>query len=242
MTKHYIDAQYKVLDKISGGIYITSLCGEHKEKDDYINQNGLLSQWRGYALDGGYAIEFEAEKLEEACRLEVSKYEYSHSRMCDLIYSDNDLATEELNEQVEHIFKFYIEASRIASSNSEELPDAEQSLPAFVNCITRYKHRGFKEENEVRIVKSPVLFTKEFLEAWKEENHVPTSEKTIRFREKNGIQIPYIELFDSQDIKLPIKRIIVGPHKDKNARAASLEVMLKKTDIKITVSDIPYIS
>lgn len=40
--------------------YITSFCATN---DLWISQNGLLSQWRGYGLDGGYAIVFDRAEM-----------------------------------------------------------------------------------------------------------------------------------------------------------------------------------
>src|SRR5215475_12161713 len=64
-TAGVIHAQYSAL---GNEIYITSFCGEHK--DSYINDNGLLSQWRGYGGNGGVALVFGTEKLEEMLRQE----------------------------------------------------------------------------------------------------------------------------------------------------------------------------
>ena len=50
-----------------------------------------------------------------------------------------------------------------------------------------------------------------------------------------------LPLFDSDDIDLPIEKIIIGPHKDKETRAAILRKRLRKTKIEITCSDIPYV-
>jgi len=72
-------------------------------------------------------------------------------------------------------------------------------------------------------------------------NNPSIPEKECKFRNKNGTQVPYIELFHSLDKRLPIEKIIVGPHQDKELRAAALQLMLRNTDIKVTVSDIPYI-
>ena len=66
-------------------------------------------------------------------------------------------------------------------------------------------------------------------------------EKERKFRDKNGSPTPYIELFRSVDAPLQIEKIIVGPHKDKEARAAALRVMLRNTDIEVKASDIPFI-
>jgi hypothetical protein len=49
-----IDAMYRVT---GDNFFVTSFCGRHA--DDYVNTNGLLSQWRGYGGDQGVMIEFE---------------------------------------------------------------------------------------------------------------------------------------------------------------------------------------
>ncbi len=122
----------------------------------------------------------------------------------------------------------------------QEAPDGTKAYPAFTECIGRYKHHGFKEENEVRIVCCLPTKNEEYLRLAKKEGSTLNPEKERKFRTKNGELIPYIELFNSTDIVLPIERIIVGPHKEKDSRASALRVMLKSTNIEITVSDIPY--
>jgi hypothetical protein len=113
---------------------------------------------------------------------------------------------------------------------------------AFVSCISRFKHCGFSEENEVRAVLLPTVFDQEYLElAKKDSSTTPRPEKERKFRDKNGQLIPFIELFDTTDIELPIERIIVGPHKDKEARATALRVMVRNTRIQITCSEIPFV-
>src|SRR6266540_2391483 len=59
-TEAFVDAQYHAT---GDEIYILSFCGEHKNQ--HVNSNGLLSQWRGYGSGGGFAIVFDSQKLEE---------------------------------------------------------------------------------------------------------------------------------------------------------------------------------
>ena len=86
----------------------------------------------------------------------------------------------------------------------------------------------------------PTVLNQEFLKLASTEGVTLKPEKERKFRNKNGQLTPYIELFSSPDIELPIERIIVGPHKEKEARAAALRVMLRNTKIEITCSDIPF--
>jgi hypothetical protein len=236
-TEVFVDAQYRA---IGHDIYILSFCGQHE--NPRINSNGLLSQWRGYGAGGGFALVFNTQKMEEILEIERERFQYNTMHISDLVYSDDeDKLKEELSEDLSIIandVKRVFDDTRLSEKEKGTVLEGYQS---FVNCISRYKHCGFSEENEVRVVVLPTALDQEFLELASSEGHALKPEKERKFRNKNGELVPYIELFDSIDIELPIERIIVGPHKEKEARAAALRVMLRNTKIEITCSDIPYI-
>jgi hypothetical protein len=233
-TEVFVNAQYEAT---GDDIYIFSFCGQHK--DPRVNSNGLLSQWRGYGTGGGLALVFNTQKLEEMLEIEVKKFEYNVMNLSDVIYSDNEnKLKEELSEDLS-IIGNAVKAVFDKQKLIEKGKLAEAYRP-FVNCISRYKHYGFSEENEVRLVALPTVIDQEYLKlAGKDE--VVKPEKERKLRNKNGQLVPYIELLNSTDIELPVERIIVGPHKEKEARAAALRVMLKNTGIEITCSDIPFV-
>jgi hypothetical protein len=236
-TKAVVDAMYNVTGE---EIYIASFCGTHA--NPFINENGLLSQWRGYGRDGGFAIVFNAEALEGALQHEANKFEYAYGILADIVCSDDEEKFKsELSPQLQHIAEYVGELFLHMKLRKDEAPDATKVHPEFLSCITRYKHQGFKEENEVRIVALPVIQDYEYRELAEQSEHALKPDKERNFREKKGETIPYIELFKSAEAKLPIERIMVGPHKQKEGRASALRVMLRDTDIKIAVSDIPYV-
>lgn len=231
-----IDGAYKAT---GDEICIASFCGE--DKNPYVNSNGLLSQWRGYGSGGGAALIFNTKKLEEILRIESDKYSYNGGHLADVIYSDDEEKFKmELSPGLADIAAFVKECHHNMKLKKKEAPDGKKACSAFIECISRYKHCGFKEENEVRIVAPPTVQDEEYLRLAKEKGFTSKPEKERKFRTKNKTLIPYIELFNSTDIVLPIERIIVGPHKEKESRASALRVMLKSTNIEITVSDIPY--
>ena len=88
------------------------------------------------------------------------------------------------------------------------------------------------------MARSPTL--QELLNLAKADGATLKPEKKRKFREKNGQRIPYIELFNSNDIELPIEKIIVGPHIEKDTRVTTLSKKLDSTDIEITCSEIPF--
>jgi hypothetical protein len=230
-----VDAQYRVT---GDEIYILSFCGQHKMS--YINNNGLLSQWRGYGSGGGFALVFDTRRLEEILDIEVKRFEYSVMHLSDLIYSDDeDRLTDEFSED---LFVIADDVRNLFDPTKSTVEEKDlKGYKEFVNCVSRYKHCGFSEENEVRAVILPTVMDREYLDLAKTNDVTLKPEKERKFREKNGQLIPYIELFDSVGIELPIERIIVGPHKEKEARAAALRVMLRNTEIEITCSDIPFV-
>lgn len=234
-TERFIDTMYRIT---GNDIYILSFCGQYE--DSYINQNGLLSQWRAYGIDGGFALIFDTKKLETIFAKEVTKFSYSSIILSEIIYSNNEKKfKEELSDDISKIAKM---VDLLHNNVKEEvfLKEAEKAYAPFMHCISSYKHRGFSEENEVRAVVLPTNIDEGYLELAEKEGIAPQPEKVIKFRRNNDHSIPYIELFDSKDIELPIEKIIVGPHKDKETRAATLRTMFRKTKIEITCSDIPY--
>jgi hypothetical protein len=232
----FVDAAYKATGE---AIYIVSFCGE--DKNDYVNRNGLLSQWRGYGIGGGIALVLDTKKLEEIMQKEAERYSYD-AAIADVIYSDDDEKFNmELSSSLTDFANFFKECINNARLKKKKAPDSKKAFPAFINCISRYKHHSFKEENEVRIVCALLYKNEEYLRLAKKEGFTLKPEKERKFRTKNGKLIPYIELFNSTDIVLPIERIIVGPHKEKDSRASALRVMLRNMNIEITVSDIPYV-
>lgn len=236
-ARHYVDAMYDAPDY---EFYITSFSAEHA--DEYTNNNGLLSQWRGYGKDGGFAIVFDKQSLDKRLHLEADRFS-TYSILANVIYSDDEERFKtELSPQLYKIAEYILEGFRLikeGKARSENPPPAfieraqREAFPAFFKCVSSYKDRGFKEENEIRIVVWPQMQSDPQIKKNKEQ----------KFRKKNGEYVPYIELFKDKDIVLSIKEIIVGPHKDKKDRAQALRIMLRNLDIDVpvSVSDIPYI-
>ena len=237
-TEAIVDAQYHAL---GDEIYILSFCGQHENSK--VNNNGLLSQWRGYGADGGAALILDTNKLEEMLELETKRFEYSALLIADLIYSDDEQKfKEELSEELSIIVDIVKQFFNHAILNQKEEADMSKGYMPFVSCISRFKHYGFSEENEVRIVALPTVIDQKLLQRAKADGITLVPEKERKFRLKNGKRIPYIELFNSIDMKLPIEKIIVGPHTEKDTRATALRKKWGKANIEIACSDIPYVS
>lgn len=228
---HMVDIFYKGLGL--DDLFITSFCTGHSE-DEYSHHNGLLSQWRGYGSDGGCIIVFDTKKLVELLDAERTKYGISGGDY-EVFYGDDPalLETQEFSEYVDALKK-YIES--IAVDTLKRLPKASEEQESLVNdgvlaifkMAGAIKHYGFHEEKEVRFL----LF-----------NNNKDKAKKVEYREGQDM-IPYIVLFDDPDITLPIKRVIIGPHKDCEQRARDLQRFIRdklKTEIEIIISKTPYL-
>lgn len=220
--------------------YIASFCSANLPDAQV---NGLLSQWRGYGSDGGYAIIFETNIMHLLLERESKNFNYQTLLFGNVEYYDQDS-----NEKAAH--KETLDNEKIIQDLARRFiltKDAKVLGPAL-NPITTlsctHKHRGFNEEDEIRIVAIPT--DNRFLGEMKKIGHAQPK-KRIQYRAKNGVLIPYIALFEQEPnkdfIKLPIKKIIVGPHPDKLRRKEAIESLLEQRDIKaeVTVSDIPYL-
>ena len=224
------------------GLYITSFCRE--SKDEYINANGVLSQWRGYGQYGGFALVFDTQSLECMLEEEFERYDYCFGHLADVVYSDDEERFKcEFTPQLDHLLGHMRAMLRCIPSGELDpvVQNDTKALAAFVSCISRYKHRGFKEENEVRICAYPAVHDEGCLNLRKSDKDQLKPEKERKFRKTNGECVPYIELFDSLDQDLPIEQIIVGPHQNKEARVSALKVMLRGKNIEVSASDIPFI-
>ncbi len=232
-----VDAQYSAL---GDQIYILSFCGQHSNHN--ISDNGLLSQWRGYGSGGGAAVVFDTKKLEEILDLETSRFEYSAVYLADIVYSDDDRKLrEELSQDLSVIADVINEFFEFNTFCNRKFVDASKAFHPFVRCITRYKHYGFSEENEVRVIALPTVIDGELERRAKADGVRLRPEKEVKFLKRGGQRVPYIDLFDSSDTQLPIDRIIIGPHIEKEARAEAICAKLGETDIKVACSDIPYV-
>jgi len=235
LVKQEIEIMVNICCKSMGGsFYVTSLCGK-RSNEVYERENGMLSQWRGYGPDGGIAFVLNTRKLEEALRMEADEFALSLGMGNALYHFDGE--EDDLKEDFSIICENFVNFAMAQFKRTyfgEEAPNDEISkngYEAVFQGITRLKHQGFKEEKEVRIYSHRLLL---------DEHPEDKKPKPVKFRVP---AVPYIELFSSDKIILPIEKIIVGPHQDKERRAEGLRIMLKekKMDIKVTISETPYI-
>ena len=221
--------------------FITSFCA-HSDDEDYEQENGLLSQWRGYTeirANGGFSIVFDTERLSELLFRESGFYHLSNLAFGDVVY-EGDIEGfyrefPDLLEKLEDSF------AQIISGGPEDL---SVHLDAFVNGVSRFKHRAFREEREVRIIICPS--TPEFFKYLKgfDATFDPPDKEFKEVFHRPGTKTPTTRLFDyEKEEKLPVVKIIVGPHRnqEENAKFAKALVEQSGMDAMIHLSETPYL-
>lgn len=244
LVAHDADAFVKALYKVTLGEagrhkffdpYVVSFCAHTAE---YERRNGLLSQWRGYGQDSGYALVFDTKQLEELMLRETTLHAYDTAHFGDVVYDGDDKAFEE--EFPGLIGEIKKRTGLIFQGD----PALGALYSEFVSALSRYKHHGFREEQEVRLVLNPrdPLLTEKLkaIDPAYSAAHGAKGQKTVLFK---GGMTPYLDVFAEVAENLPIKTILVGPHADKNGRTDRLQRYLEKTNRKIAVecSETPYI-
>jgi len=220
--------------------YITAFCRVDKNNERVTN-HGLLSQWRGYGAQGGYSIIFDAEGLRQLIQEEASKWAYSTGFSGDVVYSSatDEEIHDEFGEHIDDLQKSWEQALRTRNPSA-----LGNTFSRFIACACRYKHWGFAEEKEYRIVLPPT--SSEIVEVAQRQGKTILP-KPVSFFLRNGTMVPYLNLFEgitgSSGKRLPIKRIIVGPHPEKEKRKLAVEKLLSqyKIEADVSVSAIPYL-
>jgi len=124
--------------------------------DDYVRFGELLSQWRGYGSDGGFALVFDPAGIEKLVQEEKCSYSYQYMACGDVFYYG---LTSLVQPSTEEILIFEKQISDGIARQVRRQPAINEG--DFFNAITSlscfYKHWGFHEEREVRIVAIPSL-------------------------------------------------------------------------------------
>lgn len=215
--------------------YIASFCGV--KAGENLN-DGLLSQWRGYGVDGGYAIVLDAEAIENLLLQELNERYYSYVLIGDVDYHDHRTDEKSKLEEME-LYEDQFKAAITKYILSGEEDDLAETFLPLISMSSKHKHIGFSEEAEVRVVAAPM--SEDNIEEYNKSGAPPKNPVEIDFNIKNGLLVPYVTLF--KNMKLPIKKIIVGPHTDRLKRKKSVIKLLAKygVEAEVIVSEIPYV-
>lgn len=198
-----------------------------------VRENGLLSQWRYYGENGGFAIVFDTKQLEELISQEHNKRQHTMT-FGEVAYSNESL--DDIGSKVDSL---PLLVKEINACGFETENECEPILMPLLQCVIHYKHWCFSEEAEVRIV---AILDGPRIRSLRNEDSIESHDRE-RYHE-NGA--PRIHLFEGLEVtdrpyRLPIKRIIVGPGPSQGEREVKLRRLLTELqyDIPVSLSNMP---
>lgn len=230
------DAIVRTIDNVSP-FFVLSFC-RHAEASEHSN-NGLLSQWRGYAGSGGFAIEFDEDGIDSALECENSKFVYGVTKTANVQYNDYSEIFDV--NQIKGLAGAMI-GQLFANRNISAVvgnKNIDECIKYLITVAPFMKHAGFREECEYRMVLSPVRSR-----VFDKEPKFQGAPKPIKFRDRAGGITPYIEIKEFPKNRLPIKSIVVGPHPNQNNQRDAVALLLESVGLNVAIktSDIPYLS
>jgi hypothetical protein len=213
-------AAYSALDA-----YLFSF-STHAEDTAFDREHGIRSQWDGYAGPEGYCLVFDIKEMAEMLGREMDARYWARLTLDPVRYADRP---------IEEIFPELVNASADTLRQFiDGVRSPEMAVPEFLAGATLLKGADYKPEREIRIVAMPgtaklaKYAAKEFPNKFDATAPLPQ----IRSRPETGNR--YIALFDGLGLRLPIKRVIVGPGARQEERAARARSMLG--DGPVTIS------
>jgi hypothetical protein len=159
----------------------------------------LLSQWRGYGQQGGYAIGFDPSSFGHLI-------ETGHVMLVPILYdeAEQDRLLRELVARWRSAFKDIPAAEDVRQARRL---GAFVFAQAFSYLAAAFKSGAFEEEQEWRLV-------------YRRQVIMPDdgSGLAVRFRDRDGMVTPYVALKGvpangETAATLPVKRIVMGPTK-----------------------------
>ena len=185
-----------------------------------------LSQWRGYpTIGGGYAIGFRPSVIAQNRMLRKVIYEVETQReilsgtltpSCDYL-----AASIEQNLSVDYLVKSLQLAAQMTAGNVAE-------------CGFCFKHPGFREESEWRMIRLSI------------RQGEPARRATPSFRERAGRLLPYlpVPLGGGEAAEQPIAEVVVGPTAHPELAASAARQLLASVGYEnaseiVTGSEIP---
>jgi len=193
--------------------YITSFCTH--VSGSYESENGLLSQWRAYGgSNGRFCLVFDTAKVIDQLETEWNCYHYFYGKLIDVIYHTPSVPIDQLFPD---LISFYTEHLASGIMQGMKRPSSEM-IVEFIAAATRFKHQGFREEQEARIIVIPMPKSVSDVSRAQKAPGSERADKPVASKIRSGMSVPYLSLFEGVAKRLPIKRVIVGPALDQDTR------------------------
>jgi len=118
--------------------------------------------------------------------------------------------------------------------------DLSREFLEYISASIRLKHQSFKEEREIRLSLS--TYSAEAMESVyaRSPSIAFRPGKIVRQRQKAGVNVRYIALFEQLRADLPIKRVIVRPSRNQDANLEKASDIIKGK-MPVVRSATPYL-
>jgi Protein of unknown function (DUF2971) len=215
--------------------YITCFCKPTTEEDFL---HGLLSQWRAYGVDGGYALQFSRKKLLAAIT-EANNPTRLSCELQDVHYTANNRFKEEVLKHRDAFVRAYIDFLKFLAgpigSNSDSVRSPIAGLwggpvESLFDYLAHTKNRHFAEERECRL-------------SLMEANSIDLKPLRTNYFNRRGHIVPYKKITrEICPLVDCIEWIIIGPNPRMTPRFKSVVQLVQASGLKIAVrpSYIPF--
>jgi hypothetical protein len=211
-VQEFLDNLFKLVNEpTDDGIYTCSFC----------LQDNLLSQWRGYGANGtGVSLAFDPKKFYEVLGTDSPK---GLMRLWKVFYEE-----EKQKDIIKEAINFFVDPRLSIDEKTRRTFDAIRFF------IPTFKHAGFVEEEECRMIFTPP----------------PDFDTKPKFRVARGMLIPYYTLQDlvtgnnsAMVYELPVTGVRIGPSTNRALNRESVRMLLDKnqlTTVTIEDANIPF--
>jgi len=214
--------------------FVSCFC-KPADKEDF--ENGLLSQWRGYGPDGGYAIHFSRQKLLSAID-RVNRGGGPNYQLQDVHYSTKTALRSDL---LSHGGAFVSAYNRFLDHIAEPLGSEPKAPPislseltggpleALLDYLIHTKSSHFREERECRMSHLHLMVGA--------EANLP-----VQFFTRAGILVPYTKSPQDFEVLECVEALVIGPGPRMDARFESLRYLVSNSGcgIPVRMSRIPF--
>lgn len=200
----------------------------HAGDGDAEREHGLQSQWKEYAGPDGFCLVFDTKRMAEHLGNEMDSRYWVRLTLDPVRYS---------GAPVGQIFPELV--SKSADTLRQFLagtPFPEMAVPEFLAGATLLKNSDYREERELRIVAIPG--TKQLSDQAVKDH--PQAFKVLPLppiHTRPDMSGRYVSVFEDLTVKLPIKRVIVGPSERQTENAEFARSIVG--DVPVTLSRCP---
>lgn len=234
LAERFVDDHLDILFHGNAAVaqpFICSFCS-HSRDQEYERENGLLSQWRGYGGDDGrFALVFDFVALDGLLAQEWKAHYWLSLDLMPAIYLDEfALLDKHFSSLIDETGNMIVSAMR------GETVIRDAFVGPFLNAATAFKHRGFSEERELRILALP--HSRAMMEKHGKSEDFAGIPPFKELHDFPGSKT-HIALFSSLNVELPIKRIVVGPSKNQQPQVEYARSLIGGK-VPIRVSETPF--